>query len=112
MQAPHTIGKYTAAFLLALFILGNTPRLWLHDAFARHTDCRANSADTAGKAITAQKPHCQCNDVVIESPFTPVASLHCSTPVTVFVKIQPAFSVHAVTVSPGQVLLRGPPTTA
>lgn len=57
--------------LLALFLLGNTPRLWLHDAFANHTGCSKFFEKTkdGAKSSSVERVHCECNDIVIESPF-------------------------------------------
>jgi len=65
------IPQISAIILLALFLLGNTPRLWLHDAFANHTGCAKFFEETkeGAKSSSVQRVHCECNDIVIESPF-------------------------------------------
>lgn len=71
LQKKLIIQKITSALLLVLLVLGNTPRRWLHDTFASHTGCTtAASVKHDAALVDVQKPHCDCDDVVIESPFT------------------------------------------
>jgi hypothetical protein len=71
LQKRIFIQKVTAALLLVLLVLGNTPKRWLHDTFANHTGCTtAATVKQDAALVDVQKPHCDCDDVVIESPFT------------------------------------------
>ncbi len=69
------IQSLAALALLLLFVIGNTPRQWMHDIFANHVDCKNGIADNGDIAhINQQSFHCQVSDFVVESPFTPGAA--------------------------------------
>lgn len=72
VRLKKTIQQLITGFLLLLLVLGSTPRLWLHDLFARHSGCMVAGKDTKGKdCMQPDRQHCRPVDLVIESPFIP-----------------------------------------
>lgn len=69
-----TIRKLNAAILLLLFLLGATPKLYLHNIIATHKD--EIVADNGSKQTSVGKlpVYCHCVNLVIESPFLPTDS--------------------------------------
>jgi len=66
----NTIRHFAALFLLLLFVLGNSPKQWLHDVFANHKDSTSGLSANNDKVEIAQKGiHCQCDHFVVESAF-------------------------------------------
>jgi hypothetical protein len=71
LKARIIIRHFTAIFLLLVFLLGNSPRQWLHDIFASHSNCGGTFSGNKKLSVSAQKLQCKVDDVVIESPFVP-----------------------------------------
>jgi len=62
------IRSLISGFLLCIFTFSITPKKWLHDIVANHKDSYANSID--GKTIrTTAGFHCNCDNLVVQSPF-------------------------------------------
>lgn len=55
---------------LMLFTFSITPRHWLHDLFANHTDTVAAVAHDGNDHLHVQGFNCDCYSVVTHSPFT------------------------------------------
>jgi len=65
------IRQFTALALLLLFVLGNTPKLWVHDLFASHVDYKNGIVEPTHPTNGYQSSfHCQTDHFVVESPFT------------------------------------------
>ena len=64
------IQKITALFLLAVFILGITPKIILHNSIATHTDvgilCKDKSPVTHFHEVGIK---CNCDNFVVDNPF-------------------------------------------
>jgi hypothetical protein len=68
MYKRQNIKRLAAGLLLFVFILSITPKQWLHDLVTNHKDSWAVSF--AGKqTITSTGFHCNCDNLVAESPF-------------------------------------------
>jgi len=64
----QAIRRLISALLLCIFTFSITPKQWLHDILANHKDSFANSVD--GKIIlTTTGFHCNCENLVVQSPF-------------------------------------------
>ena len=69
MQGNNIIRKLSAGFLLLLFALCITPKKTLHDLIADHKDAPFASEGTAQQHISTSGFRCNCDDLVVESPF-------------------------------------------
>jgi hypothetical protein len=64
----QTIRRLISGLLLCIFTFSITPKQWLHDVIANHKDSYAYSVD--GKIIlTTAGFHCNCDNLVVQSPF-------------------------------------------
>jgi hypothetical protein len=62
------IRSLISGFLLCIFTFSITPKQWLHDVIANHKDSYAYSVD--GRIIlTTAGFHCNCDNLVVQSPF-------------------------------------------
>jgi hypothetical protein len=66
------IRQLGALLLLLLFVVSNTPKQALHDLFANHIDSKKGqaSSSTIPRQISQLSYHCQCDHLVVESPYT------------------------------------------
>jgi len=113
VRLKRSIQQLITGLLLLLLVLGNTPRLWLHDLFARHTGCMVAGQDTKGKdCMQPDRQHCRPVDLVIESPFIPSVHALLQAPAVVYATEQSAgfsFILSGYSCRSG---LRGPPAAA
>jgi len=65
----NIIRKISAAFLLLLFALCVTPKIALHDLIADHKDSPFASATSSQQLSSNSGFRCNCDDLVVESPF-------------------------------------------
>jgi len=63
------IRKISAVFLLVLFALCVTPKKTLHDLVANHKDSPFASSTSAQQLSSNSGFRCNCDDLVVESPF-------------------------------------------
>ena len=68
-----TIRSISAFVMLMIFSLSITPKLYLHDLFARHSDILLSVPDDGKVHITQSGFSCDCNTLVSTSPFTDYA---------------------------------------
>ena len=61
--------KFSAILLLAVFVLGITPKKTLHTWFANHTDSTSKIPDGKTQQLTKAGFNCNCDDLVAESHF-------------------------------------------
>jgi hypothetical protein len=113
LQKQLTIKKLLAGWLLLVFTLGVTPKLFLHKLAANHKDGIGRLSQQKDR-VTIQKAFfsCDCNDIVAESPFLDDHS-------AVFVPAPPVYRQEATLLIPllhatGLFFfeLRGPPARA
>ncbi|MEP7256795.1 MAG: hypothetical protein ABI687_00350 [Flavitalea sp.] len=113
MTRHFIIKKLFGSLLLAVFAFGMTPKIFLHDLFAEHTDFslslnkypHTNQVDKAGF-------RCNCDHLVVESPFTDQADrVELSIPVF-FSDLQEHFFYDYHFTSPFFYSLRGPPSVS
>ncbi|RPD46764.1 hypothetical protein [Paracnuella aquatica] len=69
MKTPGTIRSIVAMLLLAVALLGSTPKKYLHDALAGHSDV-SYGFKGEGKWISATTYQCGFDHQVAESPYT------------------------------------------
>ena len=107
------IKKLLSSLLLAVFAFGIMPKIFLHDIFASHTDFslsiskypHTDQVDKAGF-------RCNCDYLVVESPFTDQSDrIELSTPFS-FSDLQEHFFYDYHFTSAFFYSLRGPPTVA
>lgn len=68
MRKKRSTRRWVSAFLLFVFIFSSTPRQWLHNLVTNHQDTYINV--TADKLIlTTSGFHCNCDNLVVQSPF-------------------------------------------
>jgi hypothetical protein len=59
-----------ALLLVAVFFLGITPKIFLHDSFATHKDLGVNCKEKSGAVhFHAAGITCDCDNFVIDAPF-------------------------------------------
>jgi len=102
---------FTGIFFLLLFTLSITPKRFLHDALANHTDsARSQSGDV--QEVYASGFQCHADELVVDAPFIPEpAALY--SHVTLFSSFDYASPLfpeisHSLLVS----TVRGPPVPA
>jgi hypothetical protein len=113
LKKNRIIQNITALALLLLFVLSNTPKQWLHDAFASHKDCVTTPSAENNLKISQQGFYCDCDSLVVEKPFFAADKI--------FVGL-PALAIYSeLTLTPDKILasadhfffqLRGPPSLA
>jgi hypothetical protein len=113
VRRKQAIRQLYIGFLLLLFVLGNTPRQWLHDLFATHSGCTVvGRTHDEKECMQPDRLHCRQLDVVIASPFLEPATLLLQAPLFHFG--EPAFTRFSVIPSGYSCRsgLRGPPAPA
>jgi hypothetical protein len=64
----QAIRRLISGLLLCIFTFSVTPKQWLHDIIANHKDTNAYAVD--GKIILTRVGfHCNCENLVVQSPF-------------------------------------------
>jgi hypothetical protein len=70
------ISVFTAFFLALLLLLANTPKQWLHNWLAKHTDMPAAVAvPKNGPIVHTVGYSCDVNNVVVVMPYLPAVTL-------------------------------------
>ena len=97
-----------SGWLLILFAFSITPKIYLHDVIATHKDSSFNISEKATQ-VSKKGIHCDCNSLVVISPFLSESNSVQLTPLSFFVdnncKVNKCFYSVDVYVSS----LRGPP---
>ena len=70
MNYYSVINKINAGLLLIIFCFSITPRIVLHDCFAGHTDGAGKVKADGQQHIHNVNYKCNCDNFVIQSPFT------------------------------------------
>lgn len=69
LNSNHTIKRFFAFAMLVLFTFSITPKRYLHDLFAGHTDI-VNIENTGDETCIGKSTfNCDCNTLVATSPF-------------------------------------------
>ena len=77
--------KFTGVFLLALFVLCNTPTKYLHAIFANHSDFISKTlTESSHPQINAPGIDCHCQSNVIIAPYTLQPGIVIKAPVLFF----------------------------
>lgn len=93
-------------------LLGSTPRTYLHDLFADHTDLVNQTDHSENGQVSAQSFTCDINDLVATSPFTEtIATIEFETP-AIYTSFNLSFTVRIITCTVPYTALRGPPALA
>lgn len=105
-----SIKHFYATVMLVTFTLSITPKIYLHDLFAGHTDTITKvSAD--GKAqISSKGFNCECNSLVATSPFTEEPDAASSILPLVYPSLFISLTTPVYTCRHDFTELRGPPT--
>lgn len=74
MLRSKTIRSLAALLLLFAFTLGITPKLYLHDILAGHTDTPVEVNYEGHERVSQSGFHCDVNNLVATSPFTDEAN--------------------------------------
>ncbi|MBS1598998.1 MAG: hypothetical protein JST75_12310 [Bacteroidetes bacterium] len=69
LSGNNIIRRISAGFLLLLFVLCVTPKKTLHDLIANHQDSPFASNTSAQQLSSNSGFRCNCDDLVVESPF-------------------------------------------
>jgi len=114
LTAGNTIKKIIGIVLLAVFAFGITPKRTLHNLVADHRDGKAvaSKASCDDTVLSRAAFNCQCDNLVVESPFIPgIAPVTLRLPVHT-VSYQAMVIQDACSVTLFHSDLRGPPHTA
>lgn len=86
MRNTDLIQKRLALFLLVVFALSATPKIFFHELLANHKDgLVCNKQDKSKPCLHRQAYHCQFDDLVVTAPYlsaVPAISLNNPTFVT------------------------------
>lgn len=110
MYKNKVIRQITALALLLLFVLGNTPKQWVHDLFASHVDYKNGIVEPAQPTNVYQSSfHCQTDHFIVDSPFTNDAQSILINSLVGYLQFKNAlYNIHTVD-HHSQPVLRGPP---
>jgi hypothetical protein len=114
LTAGNTIKKIIGIVLLAVFAFGITPKRTLHNLVADHRDGKAvaSKASCDDTVLSRAAFNCQCDNLVVESPFVPgIAPVAPELPVHT-ICCQTIFKQDACPAALFHSDLRGPPHTA
>ena len=75
MRKQSLIRRSLAGLLLVLFALSGTPKIFVHDLVARHTDTRCKFSHGSHTDVERTTFTCHTEDLVVESPFIESAAL-------------------------------------
>lgn len=65
-----SIKRFYASVMLLFFTLSITPKIYLHDLFAGHTDAVIKASNDGKAQVYSKGYNCDCNSLVATSPFT------------------------------------------
>ncbi len=110
MYKNQTILRFSAVVMLLIFALSITPKRYLHDIFANHTDITGHIAADGKVLISKTGFNCDCNTAVATSPFTDQVEELKLGFFSSYSLLVPAY-IHSI-YSPAHALLglRGPPS--
>lgn len=69
LRYSKTIRSAIAFFLLLVFVFGNAPKIFLHDAFANHTDVVSTCKHTNGVCLHQQGYNCHIDNLVVNAHY-------------------------------------------
>ncbi|HSC36259.1 MAG TPA: hypothetical protein VLD19_00260 [Chitinophagaceae bacterium] len=112
MSARPIIRQLQAGILLILLVFSITPKQVLHDWLANHRDTSMHCCHEGIVHFSADGFHCNCDNLVAESPFTHQPEIFVFSPVSVFAS-HPVFVPHHFYAETHFFFsLRGPPASA
>ena len=94
--------------MMMLFLLSITPKIFLHDLIANHKDSYYSLSSTETQ-VTKKGIHCDCNSLVVVSPFLNESNSVSLTPPDYFVKYNCTLCNSFYSVNSYVFSLRGPP---
>lgn len=105
------IQRVLAGFFLLLFAFGNTPRLTLHNLVANHKDTRTRqyNINSQGTQLGNAGINCQCDHLVMESPFVEAGEKPVQALLFFYPSFQPGYTEVMPAASMPVFFLRGPP---
>jgi hypothetical protein len=106
-----TIRQLLAGFFLVLFAFGITPKITLHNLVANHKDGRAKGSIpiTSTTQFSTASFNCQCDNLISESPFVPLAQSCYVTVETSFAAYKRVYVEAVYSTQQFCSSLRGPP---
>lgn len=107
-----TIRHVFAVIFLVLFAYGITPKITLHNLVASHRDAKAKTSLTDPYATQLSKAgfNCQCDNLIIESPFVAERELLVIVPQQSYPDFCDAFVADVYFTTVFSYSLRGPPS--
>jgi len=106
----RVVRQITALSLLLLFLVSNTSKQWMHDVFANHVDSKkAPSCNNDTPAVHQLKFHCQCDQLVVESPISLLTQIPAIDITTHYIQHTSPDYAFIKADHPYQFSLRGPP---
>jgi len=94
---------------MILFLFSAFPRQWLHDIFAGHVDRISRVIDDRNDHITIAGFSCDCNSVVVSSPFISYQQCMLSPVVREYSSFITQISTPVIAATSLSYSLRGPP---
>lgn len=94
--------------MLVIFVFSITPKRFLHNVFAKHTDSKSKTATGRPYQLTTSGYDCDCDNLVAESVFLGsinIFEIHLPSSFTFYISDNISFSSAPQIFSP----LRGPP---
>jgi len=112
LKAQPIIRQFLAGLLLIVFAFSITPRQVLHDWLANHEDGVTHCSLGDVTHFSTDGFHCNCDNLVAESPFTCQDGLFEFRPAQVYAPMQGAVLPCFYVQTPFFFSLRGPPAVA
>jgi hypothetical protein len=109
LQKRSSISFVLPLAMLLLFTFSATPKRWLHDLFAKHTDTYGYISGNGEEAVSAEHFNCHCDNIVVDTPFTFPEPAVLVQPVTSSLVINSPSQEKAPCLVPAASSLRGPP---
>ena len=86
MHKKNIIKKIASFVMLLVFVISITPTVFFHNWLAKHTDSIRKSFTVSKEQVGKKTYHCNCNTLVVESPFKPSIN-------HIILSSQPIFSI-------------------
>jgi len=109
MHKKNIIKKIASFVMLLVFVISITPTVFFHNWLAKHTDSIRKSFTVSKEQVGKKTYHCNCNTLVVESPFKPSINHIILTSQPIFSIPQLYKTVYLFNSYSAFHLLRGPP---
>ena len=95
--------------MLCVLVLSVTPKRFLHDIVTHHIHSYSQTGASNGEQLTIASYHCNCDDVVVASPFVEACHFILILPSNLFVTPNLVFNSGFISFNSVFASLRGPP---